>query len=286
MATRKTNNPTKATSKRESDFDVDKFFADMEVENMRGLPSGAIKGMPDKQPHPDMHFDINLWAWIPNNPPNTNNDNGTSIRKDKPSTNGMLESVEQINGISVRIVEPANSGKSEEPLNPLTEKKAVQSEHQCTTAPGKPIQPKVSKAPTATAHQPSALDNPIVKEVDEIPVSAPVIETSVAETHSQSKPNSFEHTAVEQSKKSRISAKKVDADFEELCREFIHPASLGEKKPVFLPLALRDRLDDIARLSGDRRVSASHIAINIITRWIDDNRDTLNRKISNKDFSI
>lgn len=98
--------------------------------------------------------------------------------------------------------------------------------------------------------------------------------------------DSSEPSTVEQSKKSRISAKKVDADFDELCREFIHPASLGEKKPVFLPLALRDRLDDIARLSGDRRVSASHIAINIISRWIDDNRDTLNRKISNKDFSI
>ena len=163
---------------------------------------------------------------------------------------------------------------------------SVQSDRQCTIAPGKTTQPKVSKAATATVNQSSALDNPIVKEVDEIPISSPVIETSVTETHSQSNPDSSEPPTVEQSKKSRVSAKKVDADFEKLCREFIHPASLGEKKPVFLPLALRDRLDDIARLSGDRRVSASHIVINIISRWIDDNRDTLNRKISNKDFSI
>lgn len=168
----------------------------------------------------------------------------------------------------------------------LKEDKPVQSEHQCTIAPGKPTQPRVSKAAIATENQPPELDNPTIKEADVIPVSAPVIETPVAETHPQPMSDSSEPSTVEQSKKSRISAKKVDADFDELCREFIHPASLGEKKPVFLPLALRDRLDDIARLSGDRRVSASHIAINIISRWIDDNRDTLNRKISNKDFSI
>lgn len=282
MATRKTNKTSKGSSKRESDFDADKFLADWDARERQPLPEGAIRGMPDKQPHPDMHYDVNHWAWIPNNPQDTHNDNGTSI----PSTNGMQESKEQINGISVRIVEPVNSGKGEDSMQPSTEKKAVQSEHQCTTAPGKPIQPRASKAATATVNQPSALDNLIAKVADEIPVSAPVIETSVAETHSQSKPDSSEPSTVEQSKKSRISAKKVDADFDELRREFIHPASLGEKKPVFLPLALRDRLDDIARLSGDRRVSASHIAINIISRWIDDNRDTLNRKISNKDFSI
>ena len=206
--------------------------------------------------------------------------------KSKTSKSPTEESVEQINGISVRIIEPVNSGKGEDSMQSSTEKKAVQSEHQCTITPGKPTQPKVSKAATATAHQPSELDNQIAKEADESPVSAPEIETSVTETHIKSQPDSSEPHAVEQSKKSRISAKKVDADFEELCRDYIRPTSLGEKKPVFLPLALRDRLDDIARLSGDRRVSASHIVINIVTRWIDDNRDTLNRKISNKDFRI
>lgn len=284
MATKNTNKTAKDASKRERDFDVDKFFADMEAENKRNLPTGAINGMPDKQPRPDMHFDINLWAWIPNNPPISDNNDGASIGKDKPSINRMLESEEQINGISVRIVESVNMGNDETLPQASIDEKAVQSEHQCTIAPGKSIQPKVSKAAKASVHQPSALENPTAKEANEIPDPAPQREVSIAEPIYQ--PDFSEHPTVEQSKKSRISAKKVDADFDELCRGFIHPASLGEKKPVFLPLALRDRLDDIARLSGDRRVSASHIAINIISRWIDDNRDTLNRKISNKDFSI
>lgn len=220
-------------------------------------------------PFPGMHLDIGLCRWIPDD-----------IEDFAAKHGAEFDEVvfKYKNDFGTQTSKPSKKRNSKQ--------SSVQSEHRCTTAPGKPIQPRVSKVATATVNPSSALDNPTVKEADEIPVSAPVIETSVAETHSQSTPSSSEHPAVEQSKKSRISAKKVDADFEELCREFIHPESLGEKKPVFLPLALRDRLDDIARLSGDRRVSASHIVINIVTRWIDDNRDTLNRKISNKDFSI
>lgn len=59
-----------------------------------------------------------------------------------------------------------------------------------------------------------------------------------------------EPDSVEQSKKSRIRSKKVDADFNELIREFLHIISLGEKKPVFLPLELRNALETLARLSG------------------------------------
>ena len=220
-------------------------------------------------PFPGMHLDIGLCRWIPDD-----------------IEDFAAKHAAEFDEVVSKYKNDTGTHKSKSSKKRKSKESTVQSEHQCTTAPSKPTQSKVSKAATATEHQPSALDNPIANEVAEIPISAPVIETSDAETHSQSKPDYSEPPAVEQSKKSRISAKKVDADFEELCREFIHPASLGEKKPVFLPLALRDRLDDIARLSGDRRVSASHIAINIISRWIDDNRDTLNRKISNKDFSI
>lgn len=223
----------------------------------------------DEPPFPGMHLDIGLCRWIPDD------------IEDFAAKHGA-----EFDEVVSKYKNDFGTPKSKSSKKRKSKESSVQSEHQCTTAPGKPTQPKVPKAATTTEHQPSALDSQAVKEADEIPDSAPVIETSVAETHSQSKPDSSEPSTVEQSKKSRISANKVDADFEELCREFIHPASLGEKKPVFLPLALRDRLDDIARLSGDRRVSASHIVINIVSKWIDDNRDTLNRKISNKDFSI
>lgn len=270
MANTKSNDKK---SRFESTFDVDAFMEKMQQEQEE---ADRIRKEKEEE----------FWRDMDKFRAETLSTKSPRTKKYKPAKPQMAESVEQTNGLSVRIVESANGCKGDEISLSSEENKTVQSEHQCTTAPGKPIPPIVSKAATATAHQSSALDNPIAKEADEIPVSAPVIETSVAETHSQSKPDSSEPSTVEQSKKSRISAKKVDADFEELCREFIHPASLGEKKPVFLPFALRDRLDDIARLSGDRRVSASHIAINIISRWIDDNRDTLNRKISNKDFSI
>lgn len=270
MANTKSNDKK---SRFESTFDVDAFMEKMQQEQEE---ADRIRKEKEEE----------FWRDMDKFRAETLSTKSPRTKKSKPAKPKMVESVEQTNGISVRIVEPVNSGKGEDSMLPSTEKKAVQSEHQCTVAPGKPTQPKVPKAATTTEHQPSALDNPTAKEADKIQVSAPVIETSVAETHSQSKPDSSEHPTVEQSKKSRMSAKMVDADFGELCREFIHPASLGEKKPVFLPLGLRDKLDDIARLSGDRRVSASHIVINIVNKWIDDNRDTLNRKISNKDFSI
>lgn len=220
-------------------------------------------------PFPGMHLDTGLCRWIPDD------------IEDFAAKHGA-----EFDEVVSKYKNDFGTPKSKSSKKRKSKESSVQSEHQCTTAPGKPTQQRLSKAATATVHQPSESDNTTAKEADEIPAPAPVIETPVAESHSQSKPDSSEPSTVEQSKKSRISAKKVDADFDELCREFIHPASLGEKKPVFLPLALRDRLDDIARLSGDRRVSASHIVINIVARWIDDNRDTLNRKISNKDFRI
>lgn len=220
-------------------------------------------------PFPGMHLDTGLCRWIPDD------------IEDFAAKHGA-----EFDEVVSKYKNDFGTPKSKSPKKRKSKESSVQSEHQCTAAPGKPTQPGMSKAAAATVHQPSESDNTTAKEADEIPALSPQRDVSIPEPQPIHKPESSERPTVEQSKKSRISAKMVDADFEELCREFIHPASLREKKPVFLPLALRDRLDDIARLSGDRRVSASHIVINIVSRWIDDNRDTLNRKISNKDFSI
>lgn len=220
-------------------------------------------------PFPGMHLDIGLCRWIPDD-----------------IEDFAAKHAAEFDEVVSKYKNDFGTSKSKSSKKRKSKESSVQSEHRCTAAPSEPTRPKVSTTATNTAHQSSAFDNPTPKEADVIPVSAPQRDVSIPEPQPIYQPDSSTHPAVEQSKKSRISAKKVDADFEELCREFIHPASLGEKKPVFLPLALRDRLDDIARLSGDRRVSASHIVINIVSKWIDDNRDTLNRKISNKDFSI
>lgn len=92
--------------------------------------------------------------------------------------------------------------------------------------------------------------------------------------------------AVEQLKKSRISVKKVDADFDELSHTFLRIVSLGEKKPVFLPLELRNALETLARLSGVPNLAPSHIVINILKAFFDDNRELINRKLSGVKLSI
>lgn len=92
--------------------------------------------------------------------------------------------------------------------------------------------------------------------------------------------------SVEQSKNTRISSKMVNADFDELTREFLHITSLGEKKPVFLPLELRNALETLARLSGVPNLAPSHIVINILKAFFDEHRDLINRKLSGVKLSI
>ena len=91
---------------------------------------------------------------------------------------------------------------------------------------------------------------------------------------------------VEQSKKSRVSARKVDADFEELARKYFHVVSLAEKKPVFLPLELRDSLEKLARVSRVPNLAPSHIVVNILKAFFDDNRELINRKLSGEKLSV
>ena len=91
---------------------------------------------------------------------------------------------------------------------------------------------------------------------------------------------------VEQSKKSRVSAKMVDADFDALRHTYLRIVSLGEKKPVFLPLELRNALDMIAKLSGVPNLAPSHIVINIIRAFFDDNRELINCKLSREKLRI
>ena len=78
----------------------------------------------------------------------------------------------------------------------------------------------------------------------------------------------------------------VNADFDELSHTFLHITSLGEKKPVFLPLELRNALETLARLSGVPNLAPSHIVINILKAFFDEHRDLINRKLSGVKLSI
>lgn len=110
-------------------------------------------------------------------------------------------------------------------------------------------------------------------------------DTDTASIPLQAEPHPKPDT-VEQSKKSRVSARKVDADFEELARRYLHVVSLGDKKPVFLPLELRNALETLARLSGVPNLAPSHIVINVVKVFFDEHRDLINRKLSGVKLSI
>lgn len=92
--------------------------------------------------------------------------------------------------------------------------------------------------------------------------------------------------AVEQSKKTRRSARMDEADFDILAGKFIYPTDLAEKKPLFFPTDIRESLKLVARLIPGGKVSPSHIAIHIIRAWLDENRDLLNRMLSSQKLSI
>ena len=92
--------------------------------------------------------------------------------------------------------------------------------------------------------------------------------------------------AVEQSRKTRRSAKMVEADFDTLAAQFICPTELAEKKPLFFPERIRESLRKIAGLVPGGKVSPSHIAIHVIEAWIDEHRKLFNRMFANQKTSI
>ena len=164
-------------------------------------------------------------------------------------------------------------------------KNMVKQEHQCTATTVTP--PKKPKSPSRTE---------VEEEPEVMPKEAPPSDLeSENKTASEDMPTKKTPEApvetnkidtVEQSKKSRISSKRVDADFDELSHTFLHIVSLGEKKPVFLPLELRNTLETLARLSGVPNLAPSHIVINILKAFFDEHRDLINRKLSGVKLSI
>ena len=152
---------------------------------------------------------------------------------------------------------------------------AVQPQSQSTGTPVTPSVTHEQEIEKGTTPSSPMTDVPEVQNSD----------TNLASVPTKAEPQPKRDT-VEQSKKSRVSARKVDTDFEELTRKYLHVVSLGEKKPVFLPLELRNALDMIAKLSGVPNLAPSHIVINILKAFFDDNRELINRKLSGVKLSI
>ncbi len=297
---------TKST--KASGFDADKYLEELEEESRKEKEAAQKKkarimeySIPwnlkdEKPPLPEMKLNTWRFRWEPENLEEFITKYGeeckriiAEINAEKKRRHDTIPDVRRP-GYSVT----GNKLDTDEPTNQPDAQASSQPEHQSTKTtvieiPDDAVQPQSRS--TGTPDTPSAASEPEVKDV--FPPSSPITDatdvqnsdTDEASVPPQGKPQPTPAT-VEQSKKPRVSARKVDADFEELSRRYLHVVSLGEKKPVFLPLELRNALDTLARLSGVPNLAPSHIVINILKAFFDDNRELINRKLSGVKLSI
>lgn len=285
-----------AKTRIDSEFDAQKFLDEVNKEREKemkassGIPAGAVAGDPwDEPPAPNMHHDPCLWMWVPETPkekqPEWNPDivpnvkrpgysiTGKKLPDDAELTNQPYDqSCKQPESHSVGVSAPKSS-------------ETVKQEHQCTDTTVTPQKKPKSTSRTEAEKEPEVMP----KEVPQSDLASEY-KTASEDMPTEKTPDApveaNQTDTVEQSKKSRISSKKVDADFDELSHTFLHIVSLGEKKPVFLPLELRNALETLARLSGVPNLAPSHIVINILKAFFDDNRELINRKLSGVKLSI
>lgn len=269
-------------SSKISDFDADKFLAELEEQSRKEKEAEQKRevllkeysipwNMKDENPLlPGMRLNAWLCRWEPENIESFIREHGEECK---------------------RIIAKLNA---DVPTNQPDAQASGQPEHQPTKSkvidiPGDAVQPQSQS--TGTPVTPSVTPEQEIEKgtTPSSPMTdAPDVQNSDTDTASipsQAEPQPKPDT-VEQSKKSRVSARKVDTDFEELTRKYLHVVSLGEKKPVFLPLELRNPLDMIAKLSGVPNLAPSHIVINILKAFFDDNRELINRKLSGVKLSI
>lgn len=297
---------TKST--KASGFDPDKYLEELEEESRREKEAAKKKearimeySIPwnlkdEKPPLPEMKLNAWRYRWEPENLeefiPKYGEECKRIIAEINAENKRRLDMVPDVRrpGYSV-------TGKkidTDEPTNQPDAQASSQPEHQSTKTteteiPDDAVQPQPQS--TGTPVTPSAASEPEVKDV--LPPSSPITDAPDVQNsdtdnasvmqQAESRPNP---ATVEQLKKSRVSARKVDADFEELARRYLHVVSLGEKRPVFLPLELRNALDTLARLSGVQNLAPSHIVINILKAFFDDNRELINRKLLGVKLSI
>lgn len=185
-----------------------------------------------------------------------NSDNGPSSEAEDES-----KMVNQEQWYTSRIIEPNYEEQ-------ITESEKAKEEFPM------PSSELTESIPTTAIEESSEENAPCTSQ--EEPVSNPS-----SESDSEPQPE-----AVEQSKKTRRSARMDEADFDILASQFIYPTDLAEKKPLFFPTDIRESLKLVARLIPGGKVSPSHIAIHIIRAWLDENRDLLNRMLSSQKLSI
>ena len=253
------------------------------------IPIGVVKGnFWDDAPAPGMYYDTDINMWCPE-----------SFKLEKmeiieEDTQRIIDTTpdEEREGYSVNgkklvpylsvVTERMNARKNIDE-NPERE---VQQVH-CDT--GTPIasnqvsvkEEKATAIPKSarTTSRPEMVD--MVPLVEPISIPEPIVPIEVSKPTVEPQPD-----PVEQSKKTRRSARMVECDFDSLAAHFIFPTDLGEKKPLFFPENVRESLRKIAGLVPGGKVSPSHIANHVIEAWIDEHRDLFNRMFANQKTRI
>lgn len=269
-------------SSKTSDFDADKLLAELEEQSRREKEAEQKReallkeysipwNMKDEEPPlPDMRLNAWLCRWEPVNIEKFIREYGEECKRiiaklsaDEPTNQPDAQASRQPEHQSTKSTVIETSDNAVQPQSRFTG---------ATVIPSVTPELEITKVSVPSS---SETDVPDGQNSDTAPVSI-TLPKEVPE----------EPDSVEQSKKSRISSKKVDADFNELTHEFLHITSLGEKKPVFLPLELRNALETLARLSGVPNLAPSHIVINVLKAFFDEHRDLVNRKLSGVKLSI
>lgn len=269
-------------SSKASGFDADKFLAELEEQSRKEKEAEQKReallkeysipwNMKDEEP-PLSGMRLNAWLcrWEPENIDRFIREHGEECKRiiaklnaDEPTnqSDAQVSSQPEHQSTKSTVIETSDN--------------AVQPQSQFTGATVIPSVTPELEIKKLSEPSSSETDVPDGQNSDTVPASVTLL------MEVQEEPDT-----VEQSKKSRISSKKVDADFDELTREFLHITSLGEKKPVFLPLELRNALETLARLSGVPNLAPSHIVINVLKAFFDEHRDLINRKLSGVKLSI
>ena len=275
-----------------NDSYINHMIAEMQAESKAKeivrsfIPEGAIDGFfLEPPPAPDMYYESDIRKWCPE-----------SFKKEKEEMfqrekQRILDSTpdEANPGFSVTgkpLVEESSDKGTEDSQPSKSRSSMVRQEHQCTTTPDAPKKAAATTTKKRAKPKQSAVatELPPQDTTVEIP-SPPAVEPPQVSPLTTDTPESQLDT-VEQSKKSRRSAKMDEADFAALADRFIHPTDLMEKKPLFFPETVRESLRTIAALIPGGKVSPSHVAILIVTAWIDEHRELLNRMLANKKSSI
>lgn len=274
-------------SSKASDFDVDKLIAEMEEQSRKEKEAEQKReailkeySIPwnrkdEEPPLPDMRLNVWLCRWEPED-----------IEK------FILEHGEDFNilknaGMNNPEVNQGNAKSEPSPseVSSVSTSISVQREHQSTDTTDAPVTDTKASSKVQSTSKVSVKPKSRPDGISQSPTSNA---SGIEATSNKSAPSADKETAeaVEQSKNTRVSSKMVNADFDELTREFLHITSLGEKKPVFLPLELRNALETLARLSGVPNLAPSHIVINVLKAFFDEHRDLINRKLSCVKLSI